>query len=60
MAKDAVKGLYILASQLCLFPLYEGLLEVYEDLEFEMYADVMGHYREMMDRYHWIRGIFHA
>ena len=60
MAKDAVKGLYILASDLCLFPLYEGLLEVYEDLEFEMYTDVMGHYREMMDRYHRIRGIFHA
>ena len=60
MAKDAVKGLYILASQLCLFPLYEGLLEVYEDLEYEMYADIREHYRDMMGRYSRIRGIFHA
>ena len=28
MARDAVKGLYILASDLCLYPLYETLLEV--------------------------------
>ena len=60
LAKDAVKGLYILASQLCLFPLYEGLLEVYEDLEYEMYADIREHYRDMMGRYNRIRGIFHA
>ena len=28
MAKDATKGLYVLASELCLFPLYEGLLSI--------------------------------
>ena len=60
MAKDAVKGLYILASDLCMFPLYERLLEVYEDLEYEMYGDVMGHYREMIEVYTRIRSIFHA
>ena len=60
LAKDAVKGLYILASQLCLFPLYETLLEVYEDLEYEMYAEVREHYQNMMDRYRKIREIFHA
>ena len=60
MAKDATKGLYILASDLCLFPLYEKLLEVYEDLEYEMYSDVMGHYREMMDSHSKIRSMFNA
>ena len=60
MAKDAVKGLYILASDLFLYPLYETLLEIYEDLEYEMYADIMSHYREMAETYHRVRGIFHA
>lgn len=60
MAKDATKGLYILASDLCLYPLYETLLEIYEDLEYETYSDVMLHYREMMEKYHHIRGMFNA
>ena len=60
MAKDAVKGLYILASDLFLYPLYETLLEIYEDLEYEMYSDIMSHYREMVETYHKVRGIFHA
>ena len=60
MAKDAVKGLYVLASQLYLFPLYEKLLEVYEDLEYETYGDVKEHYRDMYETYERIRGIFNA
>ena len=60
MAKDAVKGLYILASDLFLYPLYETLLEIYEDLEYEMYGDVMSHYKEMAETYRRVRGIFHA
>ncbi len=60
MAKDAVKGLYILASELCLFPLYEKLLEIYEDLEYEEYRKVMTHYDEMIATYEKIRGIFNA
>jgi len=60
MAKDATKGLYILASELCLFPLYERLLEIYEDLEYELYKDVMAHYDDMMVTYEKIRGIFNA
>ncbi len=60
MAKDATKGLYILASELCMFPLYESLLEVYEDLEYEMYSDVMGHYKDMYRVYEKIRSVFHA
>lgn len=60
MAKDAVKGLYVLASQLYLFPLYEKLLEVYEDLEYETYNDVKEHYRDMYETYERIRGVFNA
>ncbi len=60
MAKDAAKGLYILASDLCLFPLYETLLEIYEDLEYETYDQVMGHYDDMMKAHKRIRGMFNA
>lgn len=60
LAKDATKGLYILASELCLFPLYEKLLEIYEDLEYETYDSVLKHYDEMIKQYEKIRGIFNA
>ena len=60
MAKDATKGLYILASELYLYPLYERLLELYEDLEYETYKDVHDHYREMIETYDRIRGAFHV
>ena len=60
LAKDAVKGLYILAGELCLFPLYEKLLEIYEDLEYETYQDVRSHYFDMFETYKRIRGIFNA
>ena len=60
IAKDAVKGLYILASELCLYPLYEALLEIYEDLEYETYDDVLNKYNNMFNVYSRIRGIFNA
>ena len=60
LAKDATKGLYILASDLCLYPLYEALLEIYEDLEYETYGDVLNHYKEMMVIYENIRRVFNA
>ena len=60
MAKDATKGLYILAQELCLFPLYETLMEVYEDLEYETYADLKTHYKEMMEKYQKIKDVFVA
>ena len=60
LAKDATKGLYILASELCLYPLYEALLDVYEDLEYETYDTVLGHYEDMMEKYNKIRSIFNA
>lgn len=60
MAKDAVKGLYILAGDLCMFPLYEALLEIFEDLEYETYQDIRKHYKEMFGIYSRIREIFNA
>ena len=60
LAKDATKGLYVLSGQLYLFPLYEKLLEVYEDLEYEVYQDVNEHYRDMYETYLKIRGKFNA
>ena len=60
LAKDATKGLYILASELCLYPLYEKLLDIYEDLEYETYDNVLGHYQKMIDKYNKIRGVFNA
>lgn len=51
MAKDATKGLYLLAMELRLFKLYETLLDIYEDLEAEFYNDVLGHYDEMYQEY---------
>ncbi len=60
IAKDATKGLYVLAGELYLFPLYEKLLEVYEDLEYETYGDVSDHYKDMIETYRRIRGVFNA
>lgn len=60
MAKDACKGLYILASELRMFPLYEALLEIYDDLEAEVYTDVLKHYKEMIKVYDRIRSPFYA
>lgn len=60
LAKDATKGLYILAEELRLMNLYMALLEIYEDLESEMYDDVMGHYKEMFELYKKIEGAFHV
>lgn len=60
IAKDATKGLYVLAGELYLFPLYERLLEVYEDLEYETYGDVSDHYKDMIETYRRIRGVFNA
>ena len=60
LAKDAVKGLYILASELCLYPLYEVLLDIYEDLEYETYDTVLNHYKDMIKVYKKIRDNFYV
>ena len=58
MAKDATKGLYVLAGDLYLFPLYETLLEIYEDLEYETYKDLKTHYNEMIEKHQKIKQTF--
>ncbi|MDO4940876.1 MAG: hypothetical protein Q4E33_04200 [Erysipelotrichaceae bacterium] len=60
LAKDATKGLYILASELLLFPLYESLLELYEDLEYETYDDCIKHFEIVKDKHQLIRGLFNV
>lgn len=60
LAKDATKGLFILAQELYIYPLYMALMEVYEDLEDELYKDIRPHYDEMIKVYKNIRGVFCA
>ncbi len=60
LAKDATKGLFILAQDLCLYPLYIALVEIYEDLQEETYGDVLRHYDEMLIEYNKIRGAFNV
>ena len=60
LAKDATKGLFILAQDLYLYPLYIALVDIYEDLDSELYNDVNNHYKDMKEVYKKIRGIFHV
>ena len=60
LAKDALKGLYILAQELYLYPLYIALMEVYEDIEEEMYKESITHYREMIRVHEKMRGSFNV
>ena len=60
LAKDALKGLFILAQELYLYPLYIALMEVYEDIEEEMYKESITHYREMIGVYEKMRGSFNV
>ncbi|MBR3228268.1 MAG: hypothetical protein IKF68_06965 [Erysipelotrichaceae bacterium] len=60
LAKDALKGLFILAQELYLYPLYIALMEVYEDIEEEMYKESITHYREMIRVYENMRGSFNV
>lgn len=58
IALDTVKGLYLLAQDLRLLPLYEKLLEIFEDLTYETYDDILTHYTDMMFVHHNISSIF--
>ena len=49
MAKDATKGLFYLAGDLMLLPLYEKILEVLADLNDEDYSEVIKHYEAMLE-----------
>lgn len=43
LAMDAVKGLYILASELKIYRLYTALVDVYQDLLYEEYKELSLH-----------------
>lgn len=58
LAKDALKGLYILAQELYLFPLYMALLDIYEDIEDEIYNELMRKYETMFEIYQKMKGVF--
>ena len=60
LAKDATKGLFILAQELFIYPLYVSLMDIYEDLEEEMYKEVLTDYEKMMIVYKNIQGVFHV
>lgn len=58
LAKDATKGLYILAADLKIFPLYERLLDIYEDIEDENYKALNDDYDRMIAVHHQIKNGF--
>ena len=58
LAKDATKGLFILAQDLYLYPLYIALLDIYEDIEEEIYNDLMNKYTKMYEIYKKIKEVF--
>lgn len=58
LAKDATKGLFILAQDLYLYPLYIALLDIYEDIEEELYNDLMTKYINMYEIYKKVREVF--
>ena len=60
LAKDATKGLFVLAEELRLYPLYMALLDIYEDLENEDYKSAYDNYQKMMTVYKNIRSVFHV
>ena len=60
LAKDATKGLFILAQQLQLYPLYIALMDVYEDLCEEIYEDVRGHCEQVSLIHKEMEGVFHV
>ena len=58
LAKDALKGLFVLAQELLLYPLYTSLMDVYEDIDEEIYKDIKDDYYVMMDIYNAMKGVF--
>ena len=44
LAKDATKGLYVLAQKLELYDLYMALVDLYEDIDGAFYQDIATHY----------------
>ena len=58
LVKDAAKGLFLLAQELYIYPLYLALVEIYEDVEDETTVELPKHYKEMMEVYKKIKGAF--
>ena len=58
MAKDATKGLHILAQEFKLFRLYETLLDIYEDLDAEFYDDIYEHHCLMIEEYNRLKEVY--
>lgn len=60
LAKDAIKGLFVLAEELRMYPLYYRLVDVYDDLDEELYKEAYEHYDDAYANYQNIKGVFHA
>ena len=60
LAKDALKGLFVLAEELRMYPLYYKLVDVYDDLDEELYKEANEHYKDAYETYKKIKGVFHA
>lgn len=58
MAKEATKGLYILASNLKLFNLYMALIDIYEDIESDNFKALPSDYEKMIEIHSKIKGAF--
>lgn len=58
LVKDATKGLFLLAQELYLYPLYLALVEIYEDVEDEIWVDIPRHYKDMYKIYKSIKEVF--
>lgn len=58
LVKDATKGLFLLAQELYLYPLYLALVEIYEDTEEEIWVDIPRHYKDMYKIYKSIKEVF--
>lgn len=58
LVKDATKGLFLLAQELYLYPLYLALVEIYEDTEEEIWVDIPRHYKDMYKIYKSVKEVF--
>ena len=58
MAKDVVKGLYILAGEFKFFKLYQCLIDIYEDLMYDEYKSVIDHYEKMYVEYGRLKEVY--
>ena len=58
MAKDAIKGLYLLAQELKIYKLYVALVDLYEDVEEEYYNELMTNYEKMAKIHRQLREAF--